>query len=182
MPEGDHEALKQARDKHHRGADRLTQQERKRIHIINASSVMREDHGLAILTANQRTLHDLALGCALVEQESSGANIFGCDNGPQGGKPPFCEDKVTRERVEALLKQGLNNGVGLTQLTDRSLIHQAEMRGGAHLPLNQCIVGFDYLKQLKAHYGPHGLWHYNGSPSYQDELMEKYRAWQHRLG
>jgi hypothetical protein len=160
---------------------RLSDYEKHRIKIINEH--MEESHGEAILIANQRAkLKDLGWACALVDQESGGANIFGCDEGPQGGKPPFCEDKVTKERVQALLHQPLNNGVGLPQLTDRSLVHKAEVLGGAEIPLHQCVVGFEYLKMLIDHYGHEGIWHYNGSPTYQAEIDKKHGLWVARLG
>src|SRR4051812_18737490 len=98
-----------------RPADSLSPWEQERVEIINHHLL--EPHGHAIVIANQRSgLHDLAWGCALVDQESEGRNIFGCDWGPQRGNPPFCEDKVTHDRVVALLHQSKNNGVGLTQL------------------------------------------------------------------
>lgn len=151
---------------------------KQKIKIINAHGA----HGEAIVTADKRSgLHDLAWACALVEQESAFKNIFGCDYGPQSGHPPFCEDHVTKARVQALLHQSKNNGVGLTQLTDRGLVLEAEKLGGAHKPLNQCIIGFRYLHSLIQQYGPGGVWHYNGAPAYQAQIEAKHRVWAARL-
>jgi hypothetical protein len=145
-----------------------------RIKLINEHG----GHGTAIVEANHRSgLHDIAWACALVEQESGFKNIFGCDFGPQLGHPPFCEDKVTHARVQQLLAQSKNNGVGLTQLTDRSLVEQAERMGGAHIPLNQCIVGFKLLKQIINSFGHGGIWHYNGAPAYQQQIAAKHNLW-----
>lgn len=159
----------------------------KRIEVIN--SHMLEDHGHAIVEANESSgLHNLPLACALVEQESNGRNVFGCDWGPQGGKPPFCGDRVTKERVHQLLAQSKNNGVGLTQLTAREYVERANHRqGGAAEPRNQCHVGFKLLHGLLAQLGHHkGIGAYNGGPgnpidSYADEVEAKERAWQRRL-
>lgn len=149
-----------------------------RIKVINEHMA----HGTAIVEANHRSgLHDLAWACALVEQESGFNNVFGCDYGPQGGHPPWCHEKVTHKRVQELLHQSRNNGVGLTQLTNRDLVLQAEKLGGAHIPLNQCIVGFRFLKGIIDTYGHDGIWHYNGSPVYQGEIAAKHAVWAKRF-
>lgn len=159
---------------------------RHKINVIDEH--LREAHGTAIYEANHRSgLHDLPLACALVEQESGGANIFGCDYGPQGGRPPYCEDKVTKARVAALLHQSKNNGVGLTQLTSRDLVDAAQRKGGAHIPLNQCLVGFGYLRSLIRQLGRHkGIGAYNGGPgnpvdSYANAVEAKAKTWKARL-
>lgn len=94
---------------------------------------------------------DLADACALVEQESGGRNIFGCDNGDSGDTPPYCQHKVTKARVQNLIDSPYMNGVGLTQLTWWAFVEEAHEMGGAHLPRYQCRVGFrilaDYLKK-----------------------------------
>jgi hypothetical protein len=150
----------------------------RKIKIINEHMA----HGRAIVEANKRSsLHDLPWACALVQQESEGRNIFGCDYGPQGGSPPFCGDAVTHKRIQQLLNQSKNNGVGLTQLTDRGLVLDAERKGGAHLPLNQCLVGFRYLKRIIDDFGIGGIWHFNGSPAYQSQIEAKHRVWVQRF-
>lgn len=125
---------------------------------------------------------ELALACALVEQESLGRNIFGCDLGSRSSVP-FCHQPVTRERVVELLahlrRGGTGNGVGLTQLTSSGFVFDAEESGGAHKPSAQCEVGFDLLKSLIAQVGEFkGIGAYNGGlgnpiASYADEVLER---------
>lgn len=72
--------------------------------------------GRVILEEAKNAELELALACALVEQESNGRNIFGCDHENVGDAPPYCHQPVTRERVQAL-RDGGNyshgmNGVG----------------------------------------------------------------------
>jgi hypothetical protein len=120
---------------------------------------------------NEKGRLDLADACALVDHESGGGNnIFGCDWGARWTlEPPYCNVPVTRERVQALLRNidegGGQNGVGLTQLTSVNLVREAEQRGGAHLPEHQCSVGFEYLKSLVDDLGyVHGIAAYNAGP------------------
>lgn len=123
---------------------------------------------------------------ALVEQESNFRNIFGHDPGG-----PFPGLKVTRDRVDALLRHvdngGTSNGVGLTQLTWPPFIRQADkMLGGAANPRNQLIVSFNTLARLQRQYGRHnGFVHYNGGGSaaeqYADVMMLRAQKWSHIL-
>lgn len=110
-----------------------------------------DNHGKAIVAEARATGLDLAEACGLVEQESNGKNIFGGDAGDVGDTPPYYHQEVTRERVQALRAGGSYtygmNGVGLTQLTWWTLVEDAEALGGAHLPENQCHVGFALLKR-----------------------------------
>src|SRR4051794_35266680 len=102
--------------------------------------------GRVIVEEARRAGLDLAVACALVEQESGGRNIFGCDHGDVGGQPPYCNQEVTQERVQALIASPYSNGVGLTQLTYYAYVDEAEKLGGAHIPANQCRVGFGIIK------------------------------------
>lgn len=138
-------------------------------------------HADAILYGHRQTGLELAICCAVVEQESGFRNIFGCDYGPQGGKPPWCHEEVTKARVAALLAQSRNNGVGLTQLTYRPFVLEAEHLGGAHIAKYQCVVGFWVMKSLIDQYGEGGMWHYNGSTAYQAQIAAKVRTWRGRL-
>jgi hypothetical protein len=129
------------------------------------------------------------LGAALVEQESGGKNIFGCDRGSI-----HCHLPVNRVAVRELLEYvdagGTSNGVGLTQITYPPLIRDAQALGGAHLMRNQLIVGFGLLAEFLAHY-PYrsALEGYNtGRPwandplnDYDVRLVERRRAWTQRL-
>ncbi len=92
----------------------------------------------------------ISTAAALVEQESGGRNIFGCDWGSRWTwEPPYCQVPVSRERVRALIRNykagGGANGVGLTQLTYMPYVYAAERMGGAHVPRYQMRVGFELL-------------------------------------
>lgn len=137
-----------------------------------------DGRGPAIFYGHKQTALELAICCALVEQESGGANIFGCDHGTGIA---FCHEKVTKARVASLLASPYSNGVGLTQLTYKPFVVEANHLGGAHIPRFQCVVGFRLAKSLIAQYGEGGLWHYNGSPAYQSQIAPKIDAWRKRL-
>jgi hypothetical protein len=150
-------------------------------------------HGRVIVAEAERAGLELALACALVEQESGGENIFGCDsqNFDEPLEVPFCRVRVTRERVQELIRHidawGTPNGVGLTQLTTPSLVKRAESLGGAHLPRFQCRVGFEYLMELMEDLGKRkGIGAYNGGPGapnmeYAAEVLQKRNEWRWRL-
>lgn len=139
---------------------------------------------------------ELALACALVEQESGGENIFGCDAGDVGDYPPYCHQPVTYERVQILRDGGEYtygmNGVGLTQLTWWSLVEEAEAMGGAHIPANQCRVGFrllkryiddySYLEALGAYNAGEGNRRLGIDNGYAQSLANKHEAWKMVLG
>lgn len=154
-------------------------------------------NGSAIVEAARRTGLDLALACALVDHESiGGQNIFGCDWGARWTEePPYCQVPVTPERVRALLANiengGGQNGVGLTQLTSVGYVRQAEALGGAHIPLNQCLVGFEVLKGHIDRFGyARGIGAYNagaGNPElgidngYYAKVRARHDVWKQRL-
>lgn len=134
---------------------------------------------------------DLALACALVEQESGGRNIFGCDHGPIGDSPPYCHQPVTKERVKALIDSPYMNGIGLTQITWWEFVLEAERMGGADLPSVQCRFGFKLLKGYVDKYGLQaGAAAYNAGEgnrmsvfnTYGASVLAKYQAWKERLG
>src|SRR5215213_6928481 len=151
--------------------------------------------GRVILEETKNTGLELPLACALVEQESGGRNIFGCDHGDVGDTPPYCHQQVTRDRVQRL-RDGGNytfgmNGVGLTQLTWWELVEQAEAQGGAHLPQAQCRMGFGLLKRYLDTY-PYleALGAYRAGErkrqegidnGYAGALAAKHEAWKGRL-
>ena len=82
---------------------------------------------------------------AMLEMETGipQRNIFGCDHG--AGRA-FCHQRVTKERVAALRRSQLANGVGWTQLTYPPFVAQADREGGAHIPRFQMRVGFSVLR------------------------------------
>lgn len=144
--------------------------------------------------ADRAGLH-IAAACALVEQESGGKNIFGADWGTRGvDRVPFAHMPVADARVKALVAHvragGVSNGVGLTQLTWRDFIYEAEAMGGAHIPRYQLRVGFELLAGYFDSYGePDGWGAYNAGPgnrasvrgSYSASCMTKRNAWLRRL-
>lgn len=139
----------------------------------------------------------LSTACALVEKEAAGRNIFGCDWGSRWtDEPPYCQVEVTKERVEALIRNyyeppvGGANGVGYTQLTTMSLVEEAQRLGGAHLPGPNMRVGFAYLLDLIGDYGwPEGAAAYNAGAGNIDDVLHTYgadmarreRQWHERL-
>jgi hypothetical protein len=151
-------------------------------------------HGQVIVEEAEGVGLDLALACALTEQESGGRNIFGADHGCESPEtPPFCHVRVTAERVGQLLLHieehgfGASNGIGLTQLTYPPLIRMAEEMGGAHRPRFQCRVGFTELRNLIERYGTRtGLGIYNGGLAHPNfayawDVLEKRNEWRRRL-
>ena len=149
------------------------------------------------IALNEEGRLDLADACALVDHESAGGqNIFGCDFGSTWTwEPPYCNVPVTAERVQALLSNiatgGGQNGVGLTQLTSVGFVHEAEQRGGAHLPEHQCSVGFEHLKSLVDDLGyMYGIAAYNAgagnaalgiSNGYYGKIQARRETWKQLL-
>ncbi len=138
---------------------------------------------------------DLALACALVDQESEGLNIFGCDHGDVGDRPPYCHQEVTRQRVNALIDNGNfghgMNGIGLTQITWWTFVMRGERAGGIHHPRVQCRIGFGLLKYYLNNY-PYleALGAYNAGEEsrqvgvdngYAGSVAEKHKVWKQRL-
>ena len=64
----------------------------------------------------------------LRKETGGGRNVFGCDHGP--GRA-FCHETVTKEKVTALMRSSLANGVGPTQLTWKPYVQRAIDRGAA---------------------------------------------------
>ena len=140
----------------------------------------------------------ISTAAALVEKESGGKNIFGCDFGERfTTDPPFCQVAVTKERVKSLIDNfhqpppGIGaNGIGVTQITSMDLVEAAEGMGGAHLVRHQMRVGFRYLNRLIALFGwPEGAAAYNAGPgnllsvmdTYGADMARKERQWAQRL-
>lgn len=137
---------------------------------------------------------NVTLACAIIEQESGGKNVTGCDHGWTGGKVPYCNQRVTPERVQRLIRyvqngEGGSNGVGATQITYFPYILQAESMGGAHLLQNQIKIGLGVLNSNINRWGyMEGLEAYNdGTPQddpnnpYELEVAAKHYEWKQRL-
>lgn len=131
----------------------------------------------------------VSTAAALVEQESGGKNIFGCDTGGL-----FCQHDVTPIRVARLIHHiqngGASNGVGLTQLTYPPFIYEAEKLGGADLPkyqmrvgfkiLNDLLAAYPYYNALEAYNTGNGRWNDPNNP-YDQQFAEKHVRWKERL-
>lgn len=147
--------------------------------------------GPVIMAEARREGVQLALALALVEQESTFRNIFGCDGRRPVTTAPWCHQHVTRDRVQALIAHveggGISNGVGLTQLTDIGLIREADAAGGAHKVHAQCRVGFRLLHGLIERHGERtGIGGYNGgegnpNADYADAVLALKANWQARI-
>ena len=135
------------------------------------------DQGQIIVDEAKSEDLDLALACALVEQESGGYNIFGCELGPVDDRPPYCHHQVTRERVQKLIASPFMNGVGLTQLTWFTFVEDTEALGGAHEPRNQARIGFRLLRQYLEKY-PYleALGAYNAGEANRRSVLDTYAA------
>jgi murein DD-endopeptidase MepM/ murein hydrolase activator NlpD len=146
----------------------------------------------------------VSTGAAVIEKESGGRNIFGCDHTEAvKARAPWCHERVTRERLDALIRwveSGEDsNGVGWAQLTHFPLIRKAEEIGGANKPGPNIEVGFEELKRLFVKYHSGALYNsgwleavasYNGGEgnrfdpmpqAYAKDVAAKARAWEHRL-
>ena len=164
--------------------------------VVELIDDLLDGHGEMIIEEARRARLELALACALVQQESLGRNIFGHDWGDRlADRVPFAHLPVTKARVQVLLRHvnsgGASNGVGLTQLTYPPFIRKAEEMGGAHIPRNQCRVGFQLLASYVEKYSyKEALGAYNaGEPNRQEgiengyakELSDKHQEWKERL-
>lgn len=129
----------------------------------------------------------VSTAAALIEQETGGKNLFGCDWGSEWvWTPPYCQVAVTRDRVQKLIANveagGGQNGVGLTQLTSVEYVYAAENMGGAHLPRYQMRVGFEFLLRMVQDVGwPHGAAAYNAGRTNYRSVMDTYGASMERL-
>lgn len=128
---------------------------------------------------------------ALLEKESAkGRNIFGCDHGSVGDRPPYCRHTVTEQRAKRLRASQFSNGVGPTQLTFKGYVDRARERGGEWRPYVNMWTGFDVFRQCVADAGTirGGAARYNGGPNpnaqaraYGKDFVEKRQAWERKL-
>jgi hypothetical protein len=162
------------------------------IDTLRAWGIQRPDK---VIEISSRTGLPLALGCAILDQESGGgANIWGHDGGANvktgGSYTPGAT--VTKEAYQRYRKLAdaqviIRQGVGPCQLTARSWQDAADARGGCWDPYANTLAGFTGLAALVNRYGlPDGIRRYNGSGEaaerYRDTVLARYRAWTDRLG
>jgi hypothetical protein len=161
--------------------------ERKLIQMIKGAG---GDFAPTIIAEAKREGLPLSLALALVDQESSFRNIFGCDLGERD-TVPWCHQDVTKERVGQLIRHvnagGVSNGVGLTQLTSIGFIQQAQAEGGAHKASAQLRIGFRTLHDLIERHGERiGIGAFNGGEGnpqldYADDVLELKAKWRGRI-
>ena len=154
--------------------------------IIRAHGGRYADH---IVAEARRSGLSVALVCAVVEQESGFANVFGHDRvrNPVKG-PPNGNLAVTEALYRKYLgfrRQGQGaQGVGPMQLTSPGLQDRADALGGCWQPGPNIRVGCEYLagniKRTGSVRG--GLVAYNGSSAYADPVLALERKWRLRLG
>lgn len=162
-----------------------------RIKVINEHL---NGQGGPILTASTITGLPLKYGCAVVEKESGGRNIF-----EETAPAPYGGAKVTPALMQSMINfPGYKTGdatmwgVGLTQLTFYTVVLAADaLPGGASLPVNQCREGFKVLEDYMRQYPPlRALASYNAGPGenswrnglhYARDVMAKAEVWERRL-
>jgi hypothetical protein len=128
---------------------------------------------------------------ALLEKESGkGRNIFGCDYGSCGDKPPYCNQNVTETRARRLRASEFANGVGPTQLTFKGFVDTARKRGGEWKPYYNMWTGFDVFQDCVSQAGTiqGGAARYNGGPNpnaqaqaYGRDFVAKRDKWEREL-
>ena len=145
------------------------------------------NYSLRIILEARRANVPISAGFAIVEVETGdehggGRNIFGCDLGKRAGVP-WCHQRVTRARVQALIRHvragGTSNGVSPMQLTSLEYILRAERLGGAHIAANSIRVGMEVLRE-KTGGDMDKAWRYNGGREYQEKFERAQRKW-HRI-
>lgn len=144
----------------------------------------------SVIAEAKRANLDLADAVTMLEQETGipQQNIFGCDHGDVGDRPPYCHQAVTRERIQRWwpIHQSQMNGVGWTQITWYTYVEEAQRLGGAHKVKYQMRVGFKALADLIRAYGVQdGHRRYNGSgaaaEAYGRRAVDLRRKWQQIL-
>jgi hypothetical protein len=147
-------------------------------------------HGELIVAEAKRAGLQLALACALVEQESSFRNVFGHDavKNPTPKGSPVTKERYLRYR--GFRDRGLGaQGVGVTQLTFPPFQDQADALGGCWKVRNQLRVGYRVLADnIAAHGVRGGLATYNaGNPTsavglkYAAQVLTRRRRWKQVL-
>jgi hypothetical protein len=134
----------------------------------------------AMVTVHMRTRIPLSVIVALVEQESSFRNVWGCDPAPNGGTGGLCHKPVTRRRyltyrgARGRTGRGGMQGVGYTQLTWYSFQDAADKLGGCWQPIPNITVGASLVwKLIRDHGRIGGLRRYNGSGPAADRYAQQ---------
>lgn len=121
---------------------------------------------LRIVLEARRAGLPVSLACALVEQESGFANVFGHDavrNPVKGG--PVDLTRYRQYKHYRDIGWGCN-GVGPAQLTSKGFQDAADKLGGCHIPRHNLRIGFQFLAGNVRRYGRHiGIASYNAGPA-----------------
>lgn len=147
-------------------------------------------HGLSntkiILEAAREAGIPFYVGCALMEKESHGRNVYGNDSGGTFAGAPFGVNKYNWQVFRWLVvsKGHRSNGVGPAQLTYKGFFTDMESKGLKPWdPHDNMLYGFRLLKKYK---NEKGSWTaagtaYNGSASYGRELADLVEKWRERI-
>lgn len=147
-------------------------------------------HGLSntaqILAACREARIPFYVGCALMEKESHGRNVYGNDSGGTFAGAPFGVTKYNWEvfRWLVIAKDQRSNGVGPCQLTYKGFFTDMESKGlKPYDPHDNMLYGFRLLKSYK---DKHGTWQeagasYNGSASYGRAFAALVEQWKDRI-
>lgn len=132
-----------------------------------------------------------AVGCALLEQESNGRNIYGHDEGGAlSGYPGQVNEENFRVFYWMVFSKGVkSNGVGPCQITYKGYFQQMAVAGlDPWKPYDNMLFGF---RLLKAYYTQFGSWEkagaaYNGGVTFPDaeygkEFKAKLNVWRARF-
>jgi hypothetical protein len=144
----------------------------------------------AIVREAQRSKLPVALVCAVIEKETTFANVYGHDKvanpvkSPPGGVLAVTAENYQRYLAHRRARQGCQ-GVGPMQLTSSGLQDRADALGGGWQPAINIRVGCEYLASLiKAHGTKAGIQAYNGAPGdgYATSVLALQAKWEQRLG
>jgi hypothetical protein len=145
-------------------------------------------HPQVTIAEAQRSGLRLAIGCAMLEKETSGGhNVFGHDPTIFVGA-----GQVTKVKYQAYKQRRVASGnksmqgVGPCQLTWWEFQDEADREGGCWKPEINIRIGFRRLAaNIKAHGEADGARRYNGTGSaaeaYGADLLKRAAAWEQRL-
>lgn len=123
--------------------------------------------------AVHKTKINPAVAAVLLKKETGGGrNVFGCDH---GSGVAFCHEKVTFEKVQALRRSGLFNGIGPCQLTHPSWVtrHPSSWTK-VHRPYINMLAGFGGFKVMVDDVGVFAAAEaYNGARSYAEDFVDR---------
>lgn len=162
--------------------------DRQRVKLIESHGI--QNAKTCVEVEHQQYRPTLARCLAMLENESSGRNIFGADPGGTALPRGWYNALVTEDRYKVYAKrrnEGMTpNGVGPCQLTATFLQVAADRRGGCWVPKHNMEIGFAFLHGLILQHGVFGGFEaYNGSGpaavAYAERAVHRARIWEARL-